>query len=187
MTETYQHRISQVIKHLSRVNYPHSHGLDDSQISNLEAELQQEIPASCKVLLHTLGWEVEDALVDRVVIQKTSPISEIVFNGFFPALQWSDLTASCQNDLEWFKELDADDKIVVEGAVKPEIYNENRIFFSYGNGLYWFVDLDPGEGGVIGQIVMMYPMYQDNYLKVYAPDMLSFIELIVSLSVKNKQ
>ena len=179
MSENYLHRIFQVIKHLGFVNYPKSRGLDDSQINNLEAELQQKIPTLCKDLLRTLSWEVED--------EETSPISEIVFNGFYPALQWSDLTASCQNDLEWFKDLDADDKIVVDGAVKPEIYNENRIFFSYSYGLYWFIDLDPGEGGVIGQIVMLYPMYQDNYLKVYAPDMLSFVELIVSLWVKNKQ
>lgn len=187
MSENYLHRIFQVIKHLGFVNYPKSRGLDDSQINNLEAELQQKIPTLCKDLLRTLSWEVEDEVVGSVVVQETSPISEIVFNGFYPALQWSDLTASCQNDLEWFKDLDADDKIVVDGAVKPEIYNENRIFFSYSYGLYWFIDLDPGEGGVIGQIVMLYPMYQDNYLKVYAPDMLSFVELIVSLWVKNKQ
>lgn len=184
MTDNYQDRISQLMKNMSIVHLPKSPGLNDSQITILEAELQKEIPTLCRDLLRILSWEVN---VDSVVIQETSPISEIVFNGFYPALQWRELTATCQNDLEWFKELDADDKIVVEGAVKPEIYNDNRIFFSYGNGLYWFIDLDPGEGGVFGQIVMMYPMYQDNYLKVYASDMLSFVELVVSLWVKNKQ
>ena len=90
------------------------------------------------------------------------------------------MTKSSQNDLEWYRELDADDKVFIEGAVKPNVYNENRIFFSYGNGLYWFIDLDPGEGGVVGQVVMLYPMYQEHHIKVMAPDMLSFVELVVT-------
>lgn len=49
----------------------------------------------------------------------------------------------------------------------------------------WFIDLDPGEGGVVGQVVMLYPMYQEHHIKVMAPDMLSFVELVVHLSRLN--
>ena len=46
--------------------------------------------------------------------------------------------------------------------------------------MYWFMDFDPAAGGQPGQIVMLYPMYQVNYLKVIAPDWLSFIEKLAN-------
>ena len=180
MTENNQNRILRVATLLADASYPILSGLDDHEIKDIEAKLQKEIPEVCKDILRVLNWAGEDVAVDSVVMQESSPIGEIVFNGFFSASQWSDLTKSSQNDLEWCRELDADDKVFIEGAVKPNVYNENRIFFSYGNGLYWFIDLDPGEGGVVGQVVMLYPMYKEHHIKVMAPDMLSFVELVVT-------
>lgn len=180
MIENNQDRIIGLVTKLNDIGFPKSDGLDDHQIDALEVQLHKEVPATCKSLLRMVNWPGEDVPVNPAVIQHNSPIGEIVFNGFYSALQWSDLTNSSQSDLEWCRELDADDKIVVEGAAKPEIYNGNRIFFSYGNGLYWFMDLDPADGGLSGQVVMLYPMYQEHYIRVVAPDILSFAELIVS-------
>ena len=186
MTENTQDRIVRLVEDLNKIGFPKSDGLDDHQIDTLELQLHREVPSLCKSLLRMVSWQGEDVAVNPVVIQYDSPIGEIVFNGFYHALQWSDLTNSSQSDLEWYRELDVKDKVTVEGAVKPEIYNENRIFFSYGNGFYWFVDLDPGDGGVSGQVVMLYPMYQEHYLKVMAPDILSFAELILSFLSGNR-
>ena len=83
MTENNQNRILRVATLLADASYPILSGLDDHEIKDIEAKLQKEIPEVCKDILRVLNWAGEDVAVDSVVMQESSPIGEIVFNGFF--------------------------------------------------------------------------------------------------------
>ena len=157
--------------------YPISKGLLNSDIENINVKLNLTLPKECSDLFLNFDWPTDGTAVEPVIIFEDSPIGEIVFNGFMPGLQLHEMTNECQENLRWWKNIKSDDFVRTEGPVRDLIYDEDRIFFSYGNGIYWFIDLNPGNNGNVGQIALLYPMYQEHYIKVVAPNMIEFIEI----------
>lgn len=175
MSETVEQRIQRVYALLQRHRYLVATGLSDSAIASIETTLQTSLPPITKEVLRCFNWSNKGKR-NSVLMEDQSPIGELVFFDFHPAELWSECTTDCQANLAWFKDLPSDDVVAVNGPVKPLVFSTHRIFFSYGKDLYWFMDFDPAAGGQPGQIVMLYPMYQENYLQVMAPDGLTFIE-----------
>ena len=179
MSDTIEQRIQRVYALLQQHRYPVAPGLSDSAIASIETTLQTPLPPITKEVLRCFNWSNKGTR-EPVLMEAQSPIGELVFSDFHPAELWSKCTTDCQGNLAWFKELPPDDVVSVDGPVKPLVFSTHRVFFSYGKDLYWFMDFDPAAGGQPGQIVMLYPMYQENYLKVIAPDWLSFIEKLAN-------
>ena len=179
MSDTLENRIQRVFAQLQQQRYPVAPGLNESDIASVEAALQIPLPSVTKEVLHSFNFSTKGQR-EPVLMERRSPIGELVFFDCVPAERWPDCTADCQNNLQWFKDLPPDDVVSVDGPVKPLVFSPHRVFFSYGKDLYWFMDFDPAAGGTVGQIVMLYPMYQENYLQIMAPDWLAFIERLAS-------
>lgn len=172
-----QDRIKNLIKSLEYRKYPISKGLNNNEIEYINSKLKSPLPKECSDLLLSFDWPDDGVDIEPIVIEENPLIGEIVFTSFTPGLKLPEKTIECQENLHWWKVLQPEDFIRKDGPIKPTIYDENRIFFSYGYDIYWFIDLNPENGGNIGQIALLYPMYQEHYIKVVAPSMMDFIEM----------
>lgn len=132
-------------------------------LARAEAVLDAELPESVVAV-----YLVHDGLGMPAVLEQSSRASEL--------LSLSEMIEHWRSLTGLSDEGRFDDRAVerVRGAVKPDWYNRRWLpVASDGEGNYFCVDLDPAEGGTVGQIIAFRHDSPERW--VVAPDLPTFL------------
>lgn len=166
---------------LLSAGYELTSGITKGELASLEAEIGRPLPYECKAVITEFEVDVSKPSPGYgSVVGEDEDLGEYQVLDIIPARQWVELTRRAQAEYDGYRESGTrDDHLEISGPALSYLFGDGRIVFSAAHGLFWAIDMCPGDGGNVGQILLIYPMYQSSRIVVVASDYLSFFEMYV--------